>query len=282
MAYDASIPGIGGLGDTAPPPSFLRAFYTRYKSQIIGTSTVVLFFVVWQTVASLTLVNPIFISSPSRVFNAASDLIASGELWYHLEVSGIEFFWGYALAILIGIPLGIALGWYRRFNYGLSPFVNALFAAPRVAFMPLIVIWLGVGFNSKLMLIVLSAIFPILLTSRDAVKTTPANLLQAARSFEASQWQIFRTIILPAAVPFIIAGLRLGAGRALIGLFVAELYVAQAGVGFMIAQAGATFNTDVVIFGAMLFILAGMLTLGLLGRLERRFDKWRPAVGAGE
>jgi ABC-type nitrate/sulfonate/bicarbonate transport system permease component len=255
-------------------------FYSRHEKKILGTITVLLFLAVWEMAAAMRLVNPMFLSSPTRVWRAAVELAETGELWMHMKVSGIEFLVGYFIAAVLGIPIGICLGWYRRFNFAFDPFVNALYAAPRVAFLPLIVIWLGIGFTSKLALVILSGIFPILMNSRDAVKTTPHSLLEAAESFQASQWQIFKTIVLPSAVPFIIAGLRLGAGRALIGVFVAELYVAQAGVGYMITQAGATFKTDIVLVGVIIFSLTGMITLELLSQLEKRFDKWRPPVGA--
>jgi NitT/TauT family transport system permease protein len=260
----------------------LLDFYYRHEKTIMGTTTVVLFLIIWELAAASGIVNPIFLSSPSRVWKAAVTLAETGELWTHIQVSGIEFLVGYSISALIGIPLGICLGWYRRFNFAFDPFVNALYAAPRVAFLPLIVIWIGIGFGSKLALVILSGIFPIMMNSRDAVKTTPRHLLDAAESFQASQWQVFKTIVLPSAVPFIIAGLRLGAGRALIGVFVAELYVAQAGVGYMITQAGATFKTDIVLVGVIIFSAAGMLTLEALSQLEKRFDRWRPPVGASE
>ena len=238
------------------------------------------FITIWELAGSVwPVVNPIFLSSPSRVWHAGVQLYQSGKLVHHLYVSGVEFFSGYFLSILVGVPLGIALGWYRRFNYSFDPFLNALYAAPVVAFLPLLVIWMGIGIASKLTLIFMAAIFPIVMNARDAVKTTPGPLIEAARSFQASQYKIFKTIVLPSAVPFILAGLRLGAGRALIGVFVAELYIAQAGVGQMIAEAGATFNTDVVLVGVVIFSIVGMITLELLTQIERRFDKWRPHPG---
>ena len=259
-----------------PQPWPIRV-YLRHEKKILGTITVLVVITVWELAGSVwTVVNPIFLSSPSRVWRAAVELFQSGRLLNHLYVSGIEFFWGYFLSVIVGVPLGIALGWYRRFNYSMDPFINALYAAPVVAFLPLLVIWMGIGLASKLTLIFMAAVFPIVMNTRDAVKTTPGTLLEAARSFQASQYQIFKTIVLPSAVPFILAGLRLGAGRALIGVFVAELYIAQAGVGQMIAEAGATFNTDVVLVGVVIFSIVGMITLELLTQLERRFDKWRP------
>lgn len=259
--------------------SLLVDLYVRHEKKILGTITVAIFLIIWELAGSVyQVVNPMFLSSPSRIWSAGYKLYESGELSNHLYVSSIEFFWGYLISAIVGVPLGIALGWYRRFNYSFDPFINALYAAPVVAFLPLLVIWMGIGMASKLTLIFMAAVFPILMNTRDAVKTTPANLLQAARSFGAPQYMIFKTIVLPAAVPFILAGLRLGAGRALIGLFVAELYIAQAGIGQMIAEAGATFNTDVVLVGVMIFSAVGMITLELLTQLERRFDKWRPAT----
>jgi NitT/TauT family transport system permease protein len=257
--------------------SALVRFYFWQERKILGGLTVLLFLIIWELAGSVwDVANPIFLSSPSRVFHAAVGLYRTGRLLNDLYVSGTEFFWGYSISIIIGVPLGIALGWYKRFNYAIDPFISALYAAPVVAFLPLLVIWMGVGMASKLTLIFMAAVFPILMNTRDAVKTTPGSLLEAARSFQASQFQIFRTIVLPSAVPFILAGLRLGAGRALIGVFVAELYIAQAGVGQMIAEAGSTFNTDVVLVGVAIFAIVGMVTLELLTQIERRFDKWRP------
>ena len=271
------MPNIIEKSRAGAPLHALIRLYLRHEKKILGSITVLTFLVAWELAGTVwPVVNPIFLSSPSRIFYAAVALYRSGELARDLYVTGIEFFWGYAISIVVGVPLGIALGWYQRFSYSMTPFINALYAAPVVAFLPLLVIWMGIGLASKLVLIFMAAVFPILMNTRDAVKTTPTALLDAARSFQASQFQIFRTIVLPSAVPFILAGLRLGAGRALIGVFVAELYIAQAGVGQMIAQAGATFNTDVVLVGVIIFSIAGMITLELLTQLERRFERWRP------
>ena len=136
-------------------------------------------------------------------------MFASGEIWNDLYVSGIEFFWGYFLSIIFAIPFGIAIGWYKKFAYVCDPFVNAMNATPRVALLPLVIIWLGIGILSKVGIIFLGAVFPLLINTRDGVKTTPANLLTAARSFGASEWQIFKSVVLPSTVPFILTGLRL-------------------------------------------------------------------------
>src|SRR6476661_1344841 len=261
--------------------SSLYKFYLNQERKILGTVAVVAFLTVWELIGNtLQLINPMFMSAPSLVAKAAVQLFTSGEIWNDLYVSGIEFFWGYFLSVIFAIPFGIAIGWYKRFAYICDPFVNAMNATPRVALLPLVIIWLGIGILSKVGIIFLGAVFPLLINTRDGVKTTPANLLTAARSFGASEWQIFKSVVLPSTVPFILRGLRLAVGRALIVVMVGELYAATAGIGFMITVAGATFQTDKVFVGVLIFAISGMTLTAVIDRYERRFDKWRPKVGA--
>jgi ABC-type nitrate/sulfonate/bicarbonate transport system permease component len=221
-------------------------------------------------------------SAPSLVWKAAVQLFGSGEIWNDLRVSGTELLGGYLLAASFAIPFGIMTGWYKRMSAIFDPFINAMNATPRVALLPLVIIWLGIGILSKVGIIFLGAVFPILINTRDGVKTTPQNLIDAARSFGASEWLTFKTVVLPSTVPFILTGLRLGVGRAIVGVMVGELYAATAGIGFMITVAGATFQTDKVFVGVLVFALTGLFSMELLTRVERRFDKWRPKVGAAE
>jgi len=263
--------------------SKLYKFYLNQEKKILGTLSVVVFLAVWELVGGVwQVVNPMFMSAPSMIFKAAVQLVESGEIWNDLYVSGVEFFWGYILSVIVAVPFGIAVGWYKRMAYIFDPFINAMNATPRVALLPLVIIWLGIGIISKVGIIFLGAVFPILINARDGVKTTPYNLLTAARSFGASQWQIFRSVVLPSTVPFILTGLRLGVGRALIGVMVGELYAATAGIGFMITVAGATFQTDKVFVGVLIFAITGMIAMELLTKLEARFSKWRPKVGAAD
>jgi ABC-type nitrate/sulfonate/bicarbonate transport system permease component len=256
-------------------------FYLNNEKKILGTTAVVLFLTVWELVGNvLGIINPMFMSSPSLIFKAAVQMFGSGEIYNDLYVSGLEFFWGYILSVIVGVPFGIATGWYKKMAYIFDPFINAMNATPRVALLPLVIIWLGIGILSKVGIIFLGAVFPILINARDGVKTTPYNLLTAAKSFGASEWQVFKSVVLPSTLPFILTGLRLGVGRALIGVMVGELYAATAGIGFMITVAGATFQTDKVFVGVLIFAISGMIAMEMLTRLESRFDKWRPKVGA--
>jgi len=255
-------------------------FYLNQERKILGLTSTIIFLLVWESMGNwFQVINPMFMSAPSLIIKAGWQMFASGEIWNDLYVSGIEFFWGYILSVIFAIPFGIAIGWYKRFAYICDPFVNAMNATPRVALLPLVIIWLGIGILSKVGIIFLGAVFPLLINTRDGVKTTPANLLTAARSFGASEWQIFKCVVLPSTVPFILTGLRLAIGRALIGVMVGELYAATAGIGFMITVAGATFQTDKVFVGVLIFAITGMALTDVVDRYETRFDKWRPKVG---
>jgi ABC-type nitrate/sulfonate/bicarbonate transport system permease component len=263
--------------------SRLFKFYLNQEKKILGSGAVIIFLVIWELVGNVfQLVNPMFMSAPSLIAKAAVGLFASGEIYNDLYISGTELLGGYLLSAAVAIPFGIMVGWYKKMSFVFDPFINAMNATPRVALLPLVIIWLGIGILSKVGIIFLGAVFPIMINSRDGVKTTPHNLLTAARSFGASEWMIFKAVVLPSTVPFILSGLRQGLGRAIVGVMVGELYAATAGIGFMITVAGATFQTDKVFVGVLIFALAGMLGTEVLARIEKRFDKWRPKVGAME
>jgi len=270
--------------------SSLYKFYLNYESAILGTSAVIIFLLVWESMGGalsrynpipFLRINPMFMSAPSLIFKAAVDMFSSGEIYHDLKISSIEFFWGYLLAVGVAIPFGILTGWYKRLSYIFDPFVNAMNATPRVALLPLVIIWLGIGILSKVGIIFLGAVFPMLINARDGVKTTPLNLINAARSFGASEWQVFKSVVFPSTLPFLLTGLRIAVGRALVGVLVGELYAATAGIGFMITVAGATFQTDKVFVGVLIFAISGIVLTDILDRIEHRFDKWRPKVGAG-
>jgi NitT/TauT family transport system permease protein len=258
-------------------------FYLSQEKKILGGVSVGIFLIIWELTGNVfQWINPMFMSAPSLIFKAGYEMFRSGEIYHDLYVSGVEFLGGYFLAAAVAIPLGILVGWYKRLSYVLDPFINAMNATPRVALLPLVIIWLGIGILSKVGIIFLGAVFSILINTRDGVKTTPVSLLNAARSFGASEWVVFKAVVFPSTIPFILTGLRLAVGRALVGVLVGELYAATAGIGFMITVAGATFQTDKVFVGVLIFAISGMIGMELLTKLERRFDRWRPQIGTLE
>jgi ABC-type nitrate/sulfonate/bicarbonate transport system permease component len=254
----------------------LARTYLKHERLVIGAGTLAAFLLVWQACGGSGLVDPLFISSPARVAQAGFVLLHDRDFWNDLRVSGSEFILGYGAAAALAVPLGLAAGLSRRLQYLLGPFIDTLNAVPRVTLLPLIIIWLGIGIWSKVMVVFLGALIPILINTQSGVKTSEARFIRVARSFSASRLKIFSSIVLPGTVPFIFTGLKYGAGRALLGVVVGELYAATAGIGHMIAEAGNTFQTDVVFFGVLIFMATGLLVVALLDRLERRFERWRP------
>jgi NitT/TauT family transport system permease protein len=255
-----------------------RTTWKRHEKWLLGTISMTLFLAFWETAVALQWVNPLFTSSPSRIVRAAFEMFADGSIIEHIEVSAHEFVVGYGLAVIIGVPLGILMGWYSRIDAVLEPFVSALYATPRIALLPLILIWLGIGIASKIAIVFLGAVFPIVVNTVTGVRTVEADFIKVARSFGCNDRQLFWTVVLPASVPMLLAGLRLGLGHALVGIVVGEMYGATKGLGFLIATAGARFQTDQVMVGIILIAGAGVVLTELLRAIERRFERWRPNV----
>ena len=257
-----------------PPPR--RSPWQRHEHALLGAIAVAVFLAVWEAAVDLGWIAPLFTSSPSRIAAAAAQMFADGSIFYDLQVSGLEFATGYGLAVLVGVPLGILMGWYRRLNAVLDPFVSALYATPRIALLPLLLIWFGIGLASKIAIVFLGAVFPILVNTITGVRTLDADFVKVARSFGCNDRQLFVTVALPSSVPLLLSGLRLGLGHALIGIVVGEMYGATNGIGFLITVSGARFQTDKVMVGIIIIALAGILLTELLRVIERRFERWRP------
>lgn len=281
----------------ARPPGDARAspplrFYLRFEHAILGGAMVLLFLLFWQGLstglwadllrpligdsAGGLRIRPIFISSPTRIYNALGQMIASGEIWEHLYASGLAFGLGGVLALLFGIPLGLAVGWYRRLSYAVEPFLAAYNATPQIVFIPLLIIWAGTGLFTKVLIIAMVTFIPLAMSALAAVKTTDARLLRVAKSFGSSDWRRFRDIILPTSVPFLLSGLRLGVGRAMVGIVVGEIYASTAGIGYLINVSGTSFQTDRVFVGIFVIVVVGLLLTGLIHAIELRVNLWRP------
>jgi NitT/TauT family transport system permease protein len=273
-----------------------------HEGFIIGAIAVIAFMLFWEYVGTSGIVNPMFTSSPSRIIKAADRLffdggigalftalfagnvagawavVQKGSIWKDIWISSQELVAGYTLALISGICLGLMMGWFRRLNYIMEPFVSALYATPSVALLPLFIIWFGIGINSKIAIIFLSSVFYPLMYARVGVSTVDANIMKCAKSFGANDFQLLRTVVLPSSVPYLMTGARLGLGRGLVGVVVGELYAATAGVGYLITVAGATFQTDKVFVGVLIITFAGVGLTAVLQRIEERFSTWRPRL----
>jgi NitT/TauT family transport system permease protein len=262
----------------SPRTGLLRRKWLPQPSRrvLVGGTTTLTLLVVWELVVDLGLIDPLYIASPSLIALAGKASIQSGEIWRDIQVSANEFFLGYVTAILFAMPLGLAMGWSRRVSYVFGPFVDILNAVPRVTFLPILILWFGIGIWSKFAVVFLGAIIPIIIGCYTGVRASEARFMRVARSFGASPFKQMTSIVLPGTVPYIFTGLKYAAGRALLGVVVGELYAATAGLGHMILEAGNLFDTATVFFGVILFMATGIVITSVLSRLERHFDRWRP------
>jgi len=267
---------------SGPPPRRVTAnsFHAAREGMrrlVLGTLSVATALALWEIAARLGWINAAFSSSPSQIARAAIMLMGSATFWADVGVSALELGIGFGISAVLGIILGILTGWYKTFDAILAPFVSGLYATPRISLAPLLIVWLGIGLMSKVALVTLSAIFPVIMNTATGIRTTDRHFARVARSFGANDWTLFRTVAIPAAVPHIIGGLRLGAGLGIIGVVVAELIAGNAGIGYRMLLAGQTFQVAEMFVCLLFFTAAGMLLSFGFGLLERRFDAWRRA-----
>jgi NitT/TauT family transport system permease protein len=219
--------------------------------------------------------NPLFFVPPSEVAVAFWKLLQSRQLARDTWVSAQEFFIGFGLAVVVGIPLGILIATSRAASAYLEPWMNGLYATPTVALAPLFLLWFGIDIWSKVAVVFLSALFPIVINTATGIESTDRNVLEAARSFNATRRQVFTKVLIPSAIPFIVAGMRLGVGRGIVGVVVGELFAARAGLGFLIITASQVFDTAGLFVGVVVLAVAGIVSMELLKMLERRIAPWR-------
>jgi ABC-type nitrate/sulfonate/bicarbonate transport system permease component len=271
-----------GAGDAMPARERRSAVkpsrVKQYEPIVIGTLSVAFALTVWQLVANARIMPVLFLPGPWDVAQAMVKLFQQGDIWLDLATSGEEIAIGYGMAIVFGLLLGLGMGWYTRFQYAMDPFVNFFYSTPRIVLLPLFIIWFGIDIQSKVAVIFLGALFPIIINTMAGVRNTEAALLRVARSFGASDALIFRRVVLPGSVPFILTGFRLGVGHALTGVVVGELIAARHGVGQLIAIAGQTFQTPKMLAAVILIAGTGMLLTTILQRIENRFQSWRPEI----
>jgi len=260
--------------DTIEPPR--RSLYRRHEQLIVGGAAMLFAVLLWQLAWSAGKISPLFFTGPSAVAKRFVEEWTNGRLKSDLAYSGSNFGIGVGLAIATGVVLGVIIGWYRRIAMVFEPFLNALYSTPRVALIPLILIWFGIGMWSKVFIVFINALFPVLLNTIGGIRATDADLVRAARAFCASDRQIFMTVAIPGAVPFILTGVRQAVALGLIGVVVGEMFGGSEGIGYMVNYGGQTFQTDTVFVGVTIIAVAGIVLTSLAEQLEKRFLRWRP------
>ena len=234
----------------------------------------VLFLAAWEGLVRSGRVNPLFLSSPTLVFAKLYEVFADGSIWPHIWASGEVALLGFIISIVIGVPIGLAMGRSRFVRDSTEPFVMASYASPTVAFLPLIILWLGLGVSARVMLVVLGAVFVIIINTEVGVSSIDRRLIETARSFCANEREVLLKVIVPAALPFILAGFRLAIGRVLIMVVVAEFYASTAGLGYLIFQAGANYDTALLFTGVIILATAGVVLNAAMRALEAWIAPW--------
>lgn len=234
--------------------------------------------VVWELVGRFVITNRLFFAPLSEVIESVVRMTAEGVLVNDFLVTGQEVLYGLVLAIVVGVIVGFLIGLSRPIRIMTQPWINALYATPLAALAPLFILWFGIGMESKVATAFISAVFPIIINSAAGIVTTDQNLINVSRSFGHSKGQVFVKVLLPSALAFIATGIRLAVGRALVGAVVAELFGAQAGLGFRILASGQAFQTANLLGAVLVLAVTGVVALTLVERLERRLAPWRREV----
>jgi ABC-type nitrate/sulfonate/bicarbonate transport system permease component len=262
---------VGGLRKVA----FRGAGFLPQTSRYAGPVAVVAVLGLWQLAGSLSLVNPVFLPPPLSILHAMAQLAMSGALWQHLIYSVMRIGSGWLLGTAAGIVVGFAIGLSTLARSVGVTFISALFPIPKIALLPLLILWLGIGEEPKIATIALGVFFSTAIAVYSGVDAVPRNLIRMAQSFNVPFLAIVRRVIWPGALPSILAGFRITASVALLLVVSAEMIGAEYGIGAFVLQAGNLMQTDQLLAGVVILSLFGLVVGWLISRLERRLLRWR-------
>ena len=245
----------------------------RNNAWIIRLCSIAVVLIAWEVGGRR--INPLFMSYPSAIIHAAIGMIASGELLTALASSLRTLLVGFFTASFIGIVIGLLIGRYRFVDAATDWLVNAMYATPLIAIIPLVILWFGLGDSAKLFIVTILAVFPVLINTASGVRNIPRSLIDVGTAFAANERQVFLKIIIPAVIPFIMTGLRLGIGRAIIGMVAAEFFTAITGLGALIVKYGNQYDTASMFVPILILMLLGVALTSLVRKFEEMFAPWR-------
>ncbi|HEY1822403.1 MAG TPA: ABC transporter permease [Trebonia sp.] len=257
--------GVDGLG------SQLR----RFRGPILSVGLVILVIAMWQLSASLGWVSSIYTSEPSSIAISAWHFVPSQAGLQDMATSGEELLVGFALSIVVGVTLGLLMGRYLILEETVNLSLNIFYSLPLLALAPIIVLWFGIGIESKIVVVFLASLFPILVSTLTGVKNVDSTLKDMARSYRANDVQMWLTVLLPASVPSILSGIRIGMAGALVGVVVGEFISSSSGIGFLISQSANNFNITEMFVGLLVLAVVSLILTIILKNLDTRFSKWR-------
>jgi ABC-type nitrate/sulfonate/bicarbonate transport system permease component len=271
LSADAVAEEVGpDVEEIGPPPR-------SHRNKVIRLASVVGVLLAWEVFGRQ--IEPLFMSYPTAITTSAIDMIRSGELPAAFLDSLGTLLLGFFIASVLGIAIGLLIGRYQTVEAATDWLVNALYATPLVAIIPLVVLWFGLGFSAKLFIVVILAIFPILINTAAGVRNVPQPLLDVGFAFDATERQLFTKFILPASLPYMMTGLRLGVGRAIIGMVVAEFFTAITGLGALIVKYGNQYDTAAMFVPILTLMLLGVTLTALMRRIESSIAPWKDSIG---
>lgn len=247
---------------------------------LITSGSIAVMLILWEIFGRQ--VNPVFGSYPVAIAVAFWELLESGQLWAALFDSLRPFVIGYGLAIVIGVPLGLLIGGFRTAEAALGIYVTAGYAMPLVALVPLLILWLGLGFTVKVAVVFLMALFPICINTWLGVVAVPKTLIEVGKSFVAPDLVILRRIVLPATLPYIMAGIRLAVGRAVVAMVIAEFFTTISGLGAVIINSANNFDTATMFVPIIILMLLAVGLNSLIGFVERTVAPWQAEIAGRE
>jgi NitT/TauT family transport system permease protein len=269
------VPAPEAESQTPPRWRLVAKIWRSHHAAIRGTASVTLAFVAWELIGRYVVTSKLTFVPLSTVLLEFGKLWASGELQRDVAVSFTALGFGFVIAAVVGIVIGSLTGVSEAVSECLDPLINALYATPLVALSPILILALGIGPVSKVAIVCMLAVFPILINTNAGIKSADESLIEAARSFAATRFDIFHRVLLPSALPFIVAGFRLGIGRGLIGIFIGEMFGAQDGLGYLISVSAQSFNIAGMFTGVLILAASGVLCSALFEYIERRIAPWR-------
>ena len=249
----------------------MTAWLVRHPN-LLRVASVIVVFGLWELFGRSA---PIVASYPTAIGAAFIDLaFVSNELLPAFATTLHGLVVGFAIAAVLGVVIGFAMGRIRLVDLILDPYVSALYATPRVALVPLLVLWVGIDFELRVTIVILSSIFPIIINTYIGAKSVDRELIDAGRAFAANGWQLLTTVVVPGSLPYLFAGLRIGVARALVGIIVAEMAAAVTGTGQLIIQFGRFFQTDRLFVPVIILGLFSIVLAELVYWAQRRATPW--------
>ncbi len=269
------MPEPGAPREEAKPVEFRGGGFSPKPLGVVGPIVFLGLIAVWEAGARLGWISPLVLPAPSEAFAAFRELVTSGLLWKHLGASLQRLVVGWTAGTLLGIAVGFSIGLFSLARAGFVPLVSAIFPIPKIALLPLFIIWFGIGEGSKVATILFGTFFPTVIAAYGGVDNVDRNLIRMGQSFGLTWLSIVRKIVLPGAMPAILSGFRISASIAIILLVAAEMIGAEFGVGAYILLAGSLMATDQLIAGVALLSIMGLTVAWAIGKAEKYFLRWR-------